>query len=56
LVESVTVCVAGVIGGAVKVSDVALKVRVEGGSVTVNVTGTLNGFATPVTVTVTAAV
>ena len=55
LVERVTVCAASGIGGAVKFSAVALKVAVDGGEVTVKVTGMFNGFVMPVTVTVTVA-
>ena len=54
-VERVTVCTASGIGGAVKFSAVALKVTVDGGEVTVKVTGMSKGFVTPVTVTVTVA-
>jgi len=54
-VDSVTVCAAGGIGGAVKLSVVELKVTVDGGEVTANVTGMFRGFVMPVTVTVTVA-
>jgi hypothetical protein len=54
-VERVTVCVDAGIGGAVKFSAVALKVTIDGGDVTVRVTGMFNGFVTPVTVIVTVA-
>ena len=54
-VDRVTVCAATGIGGAVKFSAVVLKVTVDGGEVTVNVTGIFKGLMMPVTVTVTVA-
>lgn len=52
LVDIVTGCAAGELGGDTKFSVVALNVSVDGAGVTSNVTGIVTG-ATPVTVTVT---
>src|SRR5260370_31675868 len=56
LVERVAVCATEGLGGAVKFIAVALTVRVDAGEVTAKVTGMLNGFVMPVTVTITVAV
>lgn len=51
-VVSVTVCAADGSGGAVKFNVDGFSVSVDGGEVTSNVTSTMTGDATPVTVTV----
>lgn len=52
LVDMLTVCVAGGLGGVAKFSVVTLNISVDGAGVTTSVTGIVTG-ATPVTVRVT---